>query len=200
VTWPQTVYHLRKDDIFACYAYTKDKHTCHHNLQNVIKMSPVTGFHKRTYSSLKELVKDLAFPFRKRKQLREIKAKELLSPVFRERLMLAVTAVNGCRYCSYFHAKQALKSGITPKEINQLLSGAVDNCPEDEIVAIIYAQHWAESDAHPDPEAVIKLQQTYGIEKTEAIHLILRMIRLGNLLGNSWDYLLYHMSFGKWRR
>jgi hypothetical protein len=28
-------------------------------------------------------------------------------PAFRERLMLAVTVVNGCRYCSYFHARQA---------------------------------------------------------------------------------------------
>jgi AhpD family alkylhydroperoxidase len=162
-------------------------------------MNPAKGFHKRTYSSLKELIKDLALPFRKRKQLREVKTKGLLSPSFQERLMLAVTAVHGCRYCSYFHVKQALKSGITPEEINQLLSGTVDNCPEDESMAIIYAQHWAESDAHPDPEAVIKLQQTYGVEKTEAIHLMLRMIRLGNLLGNSWDYLLYRVSFGKWR-
>lgn len=113
--------------------------------------------------------------------------------------MLAVTAVDGCRYCSYFHAKQALKNGITATEISQLLSGDVDNCPVDEAVAIIYAQHWAESDAHPDPEAVRKLQQTYGVEKTEAIHLILQMIRLGNLLGNSWDYLLYRISFGKRR-
>ena len=113
--------------------------------------------------------------------------------------MLAVTAVNGCRYCSYFHTKQAWKSGITPEEINQLISGTIDNCPEDESVAVIYAQHWAESDTHPDPEAVIKVQRTYGIEKTEAIHLMLRMIRLGNLLGNSWDYLLYRMTFGKWR-
>jgi AhpD family alkylhydroperoxidase len=163
-------------------------------------MHPAKGFQKRTYSSLKELIKDLAFPFRKIKQLREIKTKGLLSPGFQERLMLAVTAVHGCRYCSYLHAKQALKSGITPEEINQLLSGTVDNCPEDETVALMYAQHWAESDAHPEPEAVIKLQQTYGIEKTEAIHLMLRMIRLGNLLGNSWDYLLYRISFGKWRR
>ena len=137
------LFRLRKGDIFDCYAYTKDKHTCHRNLKNVIQMSLVTRFHKRTYSSLNELVKDLAFPFRKRKQLREIKAKRLLPPVFRERLMLAVTAVNGCRYCSYFHAKQALKSGITPEEISRLLSGTVENCPEDETVAIIYAQHWA---------------------------------------------------------
>jgi hypothetical protein len=41
------------------------------------------------------------------------------------------------------------------------------------------------------------LQQTYGREKTEAIHLMLRMIRMGNLLGNSWDYLIYRISFGR---
>jgi len=114
--------------------------------------------------------------------------------------MLAVTAVEGCRYCSYFHAKQALKSGISSEEINQLLSGDVDSCPEEEAVAVIYAQHWAESNAHPAPEAILKLQQTYGVEKAEAIHLMLQMIRLGNLLGNSWDYLLYRISFGKRQR
>lgn len=111
--------------------------------------------------------------------------------------MLAVTAVNGCRYCSYFHTKQALKSGITAEEISNLLSGDVANCPQDEAVAVIYAQHWAESDAHPDLEAVKRLQQTYGGEKAEAINLMLRMIRMGNLLGNSWDYLIYRISFGK---
>jgi len=156
-------------------------------------------FNKRTYKNPKEFFSDLWFPIRNRKRLREVTNKRLISPAFRERLMLAVTAVEGCRYCSYFHAKQALKSGLTPEEISRLLSGDIDNCPEEEAVAVIYAQHWAESDAHPDQEAALKLQQTYGIEKTEAIHLVLRMIRLGNLLGNSWDCLLYRISFGKWR-
>jgi AhpD family alkylhydroperoxidase len=156
-------------------------------------------FNKRTYKNLKELFIDLWFPIRNRKRLKEVMNKGSISSAFREKLMLAVTAVDGCRYCSYFHAKQALKSGVTPEEISQLLSGDVDNCPEEEAVAVIYAQHWAESDAHPDPEAVQKLQQTYGIERTEAIHLMLRMIRLGNLLGNSWDYILYRISLGKWR-
>jgi AhpD family alkylhydroperoxidase len=111
--------------------------------------------------------------------------------------MLAVTSVNGCRYCSYFHAKQALKNGITSEEISLLLSGSGVNCPEDDAVAVIYAQHWAESDARPDPEAVQRLEQTYGASKTETIHLVLRIIRLANLLGNSWDYLIYRISFGK---
>ena len=157
-------------------------------------------FNKRTYDSPKEFFADLCFPIRNRKRLKEVKSKGLISPAFRERLMLAVTAVEGCRYCSYFHAKQALKSGISSEEINQLLSGDVDSCPEEEAVAVIYAQHWAESNAHPAPEAILKLQQTYGVEKAEAIHLMLQMIRLGNLLGNSWDYLLYRISFGKRQR
>ena len=114
--------------------------------------------------------------------------------------MLAVTAVNGCRYCSYLHAKLALKEGISQEEISQLLSRDLDGCPEEEAPAVIYAQHWAESNAHPDPEATRKLQEIYGLEKAAAIHLMLRMIRLGNLLGNSWDYLLYRISLGKWRR
>jgi len=154
-------------------------------------------FKKRIYRNLKDAFRDLWFPIRNRSRLREITRKKLISPAFRERLMLAVTAVNGCRYCSYFHTKQALKSGITTEEIRALLAGDVANCPEDEAVAVVYAQHWAESDTRPDTEAVQRLQQTYGREKTEAIHSILRMIRMANLLGNSWDYFIYRISFGR---
>jgi AhpD family alkylhydroperoxidase len=163
-------------------------------------MALAMKFNKRTYNSPKEFLADLCFPIRNRKRLKEAKNKGLLSPAFRERLMLAVTAVDGCRCCSYFHAKLALKEGISQEEISQLLSGDFDGCPEEAAPAVIYAQHWAESNAHPDPEATQKLQEIYSFEKAEAIHLMLRMIRLGNLLGNSWDYLLYCISFGKWRR
>ena len=111
--------------------------------------------------------------------------------------MLAVTAVNECRYCSSYHTKQSLKSGITAEEISSLLAGDIANCPQDEAIAVAYAQHWAESDTYPDKKAVKRLEQTYGRERTEAIHLILRMIRMANLLGNSLDYLIYRMSFGR---
>lgn len=124
-------------------------------------------FNKRTYKSIKELFGDLWFPFKNRERLKEVMNSGAISSAFRERLMLAVTAVEGCRYCSYFHAKQALRSGLSNADISQLLSGAVDNCPEEEAVAVIYAQHWAESGNNPDPEAVYKLQQTYGAEKAE---------------------------------
>ncbi len=158
------------------------------------------GFRKRTYSGFTELVKDLGFPFKNRKRIRYFKARGLMPFPFQERLMLAVTGVNGCRYCSYFHARQALKGGISGREIEDLLSGTVENCPQDEAAAVLYAQHWAEANANPDPAATRALEERYGSQKAEAILLMLRMIRIGNLLGNSLDYLLYRLSFGRWGR
>jgi AhpD family alkylhydroperoxidase len=35
----------------------------------------------------------------------------LVTPTLRDKIMLAVTEVNGCRYCSYMHAKNAIKTG-----------------------------------------------------------------------------------------
>ena len=34
--------------------------------------------------------------------------------------MLAVTSVEGCRYCSYFHSKLALKGGISQEEKSKI--------------------------------------------------------------------------------
>lgn len=121
----------------------------------------------------------------------------MLSPAFRERLMLAVTAVNQCRYCSWVHTREALKSGLSGEEIGSLLSGSLEDCPEEEALALLYAQHWAESNANPDPEWVERLVESYGNQKMKAIDLVLRMIRVGNLAGNSWDCLLHRVSFGR---
>ena len=154
-------------------------------------------FSKRTYASLRDFASDFLFPVRNRGRLKRVNRENLLSPAFRERLMMAVTSVNGCRYCSYFHARMALRAGLDHDEIRELLSGGVERCPDDEAVAVAYAQHWAESDARPDSQAVERLEQAYGREKADAIHLMLRMIRMGNLMGNTWDYVVYRLTFGR---
>jgi len=110
--------------------------------------------------------------------------------------MLAVISVYGCRYCSWVHAREALRNGVNQTEIVRLLQGSVDICPEEEAVAVLYAQHWADSDTRPDHEAIGRLVKTYGLEKAEAIDLVLRMIRVGNLTGNTWDAFLAKVSFG----
>lgn len=153
-------------------------------------------FRRRIYHGLADLRADFGYISQHRTLVRRA-MRELISHAFRERLMMVVTEVNGCRYCSYFHAREALKSGISTAELHDLLAGAIPaDTPPEEHVALAYAQHWAETDAHPDREAVQKLTLTYGEEKAAAINIILRMIRVGNLLGNTADYLLYRLSFG----
>ena len=59
------------------------------------------------------------------------------------------------------------------------------------------AFHWAESDAQPDNITVQRLVDEYGQDKADAIQIVLRMIRMGNLSGNLLDYWLYKLSFGR---
>lgn len=145
-----------------------------------------------------EFFADLWSLARSTRMVRRVMTGGVMSEAFRERLMLAVTAVYGCRYCSWLHTGEALKSGLEEGEIAGLLAGSVDNCPEEEAIALLYAQHWADSDARPDPEALKRLEEAYGAEKAEMINLVLRMNRLGNLSGNALDRLLYRISFGRW--
>jgi len=158
----------------------------------------VMKFRKRFYASAREFATDILYLTRNTRWLSSGNLNGAISPAFRERLMLAVTAVYGCRYCSYFHARQGLKSGVSQQEAAALLAGSMETCPPEEAVALLYAQHWAESNANPDAEAVERLEHTYGTEKAKAINLVLRMVRVGNLAGNLWDYFLYRLSCGKW--
>ena len=155
------------------------------------------NFTKRKYS-LRELCADISFLTKNVRDVRRIMREKLISSAFRERLMLSVTSVYGCRYCCWAHTREALRSGIDQKEITGLLTGSVDNCPQEEAVALLYAQHWADYNASPDPEATRRLEQAYGAEKAKMIHIVLSMIQVGNLWGNSWDCFLYRISFGRW--
>lgn len=82
-------------------------------------MSRVSVFPRRYYAGLRQFLADAAWLFRHRAQLRQ--ARVMLSPAFRERLMLAVTAVNRCRYCSFAHTRMALAAGVSNAEIAQIL-------------------------------------------------------------------------------
>jgi AhpD family alkylhydroperoxidase len=152
--------------------------------------------YKRTYRNPREFFSDMLFLLKKSGRIWNSTRKKMLSKAFRERLMLAVISVYGCRYCSWVHSREALKNGVNREEIARLLQGSVDGCPEEEAVAVLYAQHWADCDARPDKEAISRLVQTYGLDKAEAIDLALRMIRVGNLTGNTWDAFLSRVSFG----
>ena len=155
-------------------------------------------FMRRTYRSPGELLADVRFMMGRRREIRALMDGKVVSPSFRERLMLAVTAVNGCRYCSYAHARAALAAGISREEIAALGRAMFKDSPAAEVPALLYAQHWAEMDGQPEAPVRRQVVAEYGHQVVEMIELALRMIRAGNLTGNSFDYLLYRLSFGRW--
>lgn len=102
--------------------------------------------------------------------------------------MMVTTAVNGCVYCEWFHAKQAVESGISEEEVRNILSLQFHaNATEFETMALLYAQHFAETDRNPDAAMTNKLFDYYGEKTANHIILVIRMIYFGNLYGNTWD-------------
>jgi AhpD family alkylhydroperoxidase len=155
-------------------------------------------YHKRTYASFRQFAAEFFSLVRHAGRAFRILHREL-TPAFRERLLLAVTSVNECRYCTWFHSRAALRSGVDAAEITALLDGRFGQAPEEERPALRYAIHWAEHDAEPDPQIRGELFQIYGSARSEAIELSLRMIRMGNMMGNTWDALLSRLGNGKRR-
>lgn len=159
----------------------------------------VKRFLRRVYLGPGEFFRDLSWLLRRRRGIKGAMSGERVSKAFRERLMLVVTEVNGCRYCRSFHVPQAVSCGVSEEEIMDILAGQLPaDAPEEELTALAYAQHWAEENARPDLEYRRQVQECYGPETFAAVEMILRMIRVGNLTGNSWDYLLFRISFGRW--
>jgi AhpD family alkylhydroperoxidase len=118
-----------------------------------------------------------------------------ISRTFSEKIMLAVTQVNGCRYCSYAHTRLALQAGVSEPELRDLLMGEFSHIPAHELIAVLFAQHYAEQADRYDAAAWQRLQDTYGVEGASDILTHIRVITFANLYGNTFDALLERLRF-----
>ena len=110
-----------------------------------------------------------------------------LDPALIERIMLTVTEVNGCEICSYAHTKMALEAGMSTGEIQNMLSGVMGDIPSDEIQAILFAQHYADTRGRPSREAWNRIIESYGLTKSHGILGAIRIIMIGNAYGIPWS-------------
>ncbi len=161
-------------------------------------MNSTTGNKKQftrkiyTFNTLISDVKDL---LSNAKNFATAKKKKLISKSFREKIMLVTTAVNGCVYCAWYHAILSVKSGINRDEINKLLKLQFNTDADDyETLALLYAQHYAETNKNPEKEMTQKLYSFYGNEVARAIILYIKAIYFGNLSGNTFDAFLYRLK------
>jgi len=102
---------------------------------------------------------------------------------FMERIMLAVTQVNACAVCSYAHTKMALEAGMSNKEIQNLLAGTIDDAPADEVTAVLFAQHYADTRGKPSKDSWERIITIYGPSKAKGILGAIRIIMLANTYG-----------------
>ena len=119
------------------------------------------------------------FPF----YVRAVKRTHILDDQFSERIMLAVTEVNGCEVCSYAHTRMALEKGLDKEEIRMMLTGNTQNIPKEEYQAILFAQHYADTKGHPSRESWKKVLGSYGKERAFGILGSIRIMMLGNVIG-----------------
>ena len=154
-------------------------------------------FHRRIYRHPLTLLRDMACLLRQLPAAWRILQRHSLAPALRERLMLAVSGVNRCRYCVYGHSVLALREGLDAGEIGALLGRDLTHSPAAERIAIGYALHWAENDGRPDPALRARLAEVHGAAVARDIDAALCFIRVGNLSGNTLDWWLALASFGR---
>lgn len=113
---------------------------------------------------------------------------------FAEKIMLVVSCVNGCRYCCYGHSKAALTAGVSESDLQKLLALDLGTFPVNEVVALTFAQHYAEANGKPDATTWQRMVNYYGEDTANDILAYLRMITFGNLLGNTFEALRSRMT------
>jgi len=152
---------------------------------------------KRKFESLGQATADALELVRDPRALVDmVSGRGAVTAELREKIMLSVTSVNRCRYCSFVHTKLALREGVSSDEVKRLLDGAVDHVSEEERHALLYAQHWADTCGHPDLSARRAVVAEYGEERTRAIETAIRAIMFGNYFGNTVDSVLNKVTLG----
>lgn len=115
------------------------------------------------------------------------KNKNELSSKFIERIMLAVTEVNHCDLCSHAHTRKALESGMTCEEIRKILVGIIDDVPDEEVAAVTFAKHYADTRGNPSKASWQYIVEQYGLSKARGILGSIRTIMIGNTYGIPWS-------------
>lgn len=145
--------------------------------------------------SIKEQLKLIYYGAKGFVLLKTSKKTKLMNKKLKERIMLAVTEVNGCTMCSFVHTQLALSSGMSREVIKELLAGDHKNIPLEDSVAVIFAQHYAFNKEKPSSESIERLVDEYGFKKAELVIAACNMITMTNGMGTSMDYFYHRIQF-----
>lgn len=123
-----------------------------------------------------------------------------LDKIFRAEVMLAVTAVNGCRICNVYHSKDlkksAAKTTVMPA-INLDMNAFLKPAENKESLALNFATHYATVGGKYDCDIFQKLIDYYGKKEAYGIMASIKVITFGNVNGISLGNLADRIRFRK---
>lgn len=121
--------------------------------------------------------------FRSIRYIKKGRKANIFDEKFQERIMLAVTAVNSCPLCSWAHTEMALKAGMSNEEIKSFVAGEFPDIPDEEVKAVLFAQHYADVRGNLDRDSWEEIVTDYGTERAECILAAIRIMMWGNAVG-----------------
>ena len=137
---------------------------------------------KKLFSVI-ELFQIMTLAFRSIPLLKRAKAAGKMDKAFLERIMIAVTEVNGCAMCSYYHTRVALEEGFSAEEIRAMLGGSFADVPPEQLSGVLFAQHYADQRGNPTRDSWEKIVAEYGETGAYGVLAVTRMIMMGNAVG-----------------
>jgi AhpD family alkylhydroperoxidase len=151
-------------------------------------------FRKRIYS-MREFMRDFLWLRQNSGKAKRPGLSRHISGSFLEKIKLAVTAVNECRYCMAIHTDLARSDGVSETLIKSILGkNAGELVPDFEKTAIEYAYHYAETAQDPDKGMTDGLYSFYGEDEAGEIILHIRRIYFSNLSANTVDAFLNRLK------
>lgn len=144
------------------------------------------GQYKRKFT-VAELYSALVLVPRAALTLARNRRRRLIDGEFVERIMLAVTEVNGCAACSWAHTQMALNQGMSSEEITSLLGGETTHVRPEEAKGLMFAQHYADTKGLPGESAYRVLVDEYGSEKARVIVSAAQIMMVGNIVGIAYS-------------
>jgi AhpD family alkylhydroperoxidase len=149
----------------------------------------------RVYTKVSSFFYDfLCFIINSLAYVKNITGSGTVSHALREKLMVAVSGVLSCRYCTWLHSEMALTHGVDAKDVQKLLSMEIGDFPDEEAIALAFAQHYSETGGRPQETVKARLDHYYGRKKAENIVSFIQIIYFGNLAGNTVDAFLNRLK------
>ncbi len=119
-----------------------------------------------------------------------IKYYKRISHSLQEKILLSTTSVNKCLLCARFASAMAFKEGVNQEEVLSILNMDLNNsnkCNKDELIALIYAQNYAETNGKPTKDITTRIYDYYDKIKADDIIILTKKSHFFNLSGNTYS-------------